>query len=427
MKRMSRSLLLLVVVVGLILPSQPVVAATPPGACAPDGLQSSGAVYRICMPTAAWNGDLVVYAHGYVAFNEPIAIPEDQLGVAGRPTIPELVNSLGFAFATTSYSTNGLAIRQGLADVVDLVDVFTAQHGAPGRVYLAGPSEGGIITALALEQHPEVFAGGLSACGPVGDFPAQINYWGDVRVLFDYFFAGVLPGSAIEIPQDLIDQWETVYEPIVENELRAHPRKRKELMTVADIPQSANSEDEIDALVNLVWYNVFATNDGLEKLGGQPYDNRARIYRGSEDDVRLNFSVPRYSADPIAREEMETHYQTHAGLVNPIVMLHTVDPIIPLWHELVYELEVEQTQAQRLHTHLPFLERYGHCNFTIAQLLFGFIVLLHEATRSVPAEAEAALATAEQRQEFEALMQDYFAPDQSGVRIFLPAVKHSAP
>ena len=48
-------------------------------ACLPDGVQSSGALYRVCMPDGSWNGKLVVYAHGYVAFNEPLKVPDDSL------------------------------------------------------------------------------------------------------------------------------------------------------------------------------------------------------------------------------------------------------------------------------------------------------------------------------------------------------------
>jgi len=143
-----------------------------------DGPQSSGATYRICMPGAdTWNSDLAIYAHGYVPFNEPVAIPEDQLVLPDTTSIPEVMNGLGFAFATTSYSTNGLAIREGVQDVRDLVDVFRALHGDPRRIYLGGASEGGLVTVLALERFPETFNDGLAACGPVGSFCQQVNNW----------------------------------------------------------------------------------------------------------------------------------------------------------------------------------------------------------------------------------------------------------
>src|SRR5206468_2035915 len=150
------------------------------GTCEPDRLQASGAVYRICMPQI-WNGDLVLFAHGYVGFNEPVAIPEDQLVLPDGTSVPETVNKLGYAFATTSYRTNGLVVLQGIDDLLDLVNVFNGSHGPARRVFLVGPSEGGIVTALAVERHPEIFAGGLAACGPIGNFRKQVTYNGDFR------------------------------------------------------------------------------------------------------------------------------------------------------------------------------------------------------------------------------------------------------
>jgi hypothetical protein len=82
-----------------------------------DGEQESGAIYRICMPTAPpWNGDLVIYAHGYVGPHKPVGIPEDQISLPGSDTtVDQIVHSLGFAFATTSYYTNGLAVLPALS------------------------------------------------------------------------------------------------------------------------------------------------------------------------------------------------------------------------------------------------------------------------------------------------------------------------
>jgi hypothetical protein len=58
----------------------PAAHAQGPFTCTDDQPQVSGALYRICMPASVpWNKDLVVFAHGYVAPNRPIEIPEDQL------------------------------------------------------------------------------------------------------------------------------------------------------------------------------------------------------------------------------------------------------------------------------------------------------------------------------------------------------------
>ena len=74
-----------------------------------------------------------------------------------------------------------------------------------------------MITAQSLENDPS-YSGGVAVCGPVGSFHKQVDYFGDVRVLFDYFFPGVLSsagGSAVDIPSMLISGWITIYEPAV--------------------------------------------------------------------------------------------------------------------------------------------------------------------------------------------------------------------
>jgi len=53
-----------------------------------------------------------------------------------------------------------------------------------------------------------------------------------------------------------------------------------------------------ETAVDLLWYSFFATNDANVKLGGNPFGNRFRFYRGSDNDFRLNWRVQRFRADP---------------------------------------------------------------------------------------------------------------------------------
>ena len=379
--------------------------------CDPDGQQASGAVYRICMPEQGWNGDLVVYAHGYVAFNEPIAIPEDQLTIPDGPSIPDMVTGLGYAFATTSYSVNGLAVKEGLADLQDLVAIFTATHGAPHRVYLVGPSEGGLITALGTERYFDTFDGGLAACGPVGDFRRQIDYWGDVRVLFDYFFPGVLPGSPVQIPAQLIDQWDSFYEGQAEAALRADPHAREQLLRTAKIPNDpSDPESGIQATLQLLWYNVFATNDGTAKLGGQPFDNSRRLYFGSDNDLRLNRSVARFQADPAALAEIQRFYQTSGDLTVPVVTLHTLgDEVVPYPHEPLYRAKILAHGDQAQHVNVPS-PRFGHCNFSAAEVLASFAILIYKVSGELPLGAESILPDPQLRQRYQDLLREAGLP-----------------
>jgi pimeloyl-ACP methyl ester carboxylesterase len=359
------------------------------------------------MPTVtAWNGDLVVFAHGYVAFNEPVAIPEDQLGLPGGVSLPELVNALGFAFATTSYRANGLVVREGLEDVRELVDLFRVEHSEVGRVYLVGASEGGLIAALAVERFPETFDGGIAACGPVGDFRRQLDHFGNFRVVFDYFFPGVLPGSAVSIPPEVIAGWETVYLPRILAAIRARPGALDELLRVTRAPfDSAVPATRELTVAGLLWYSVFATNDGIEKLGGQPFDNRHRFYFGSSNDFLLNLLVKRFTADAAALNEVEANYQTTGRLSAPLVTLHTTgDPIIPVGHETLYFLKTFFSGAvlQLLHTNLP-VARYGHCQFQAEEALAAFAWLVFQVQSRELSGAEAVLRDPAARDRFRAL------------------------
>jgi len=358
-------------------------AAAAPGtahaACGPDRIQSSGAVYRICMPPPdRYNGALVVWGVGFQDAGKPVEIPEDQLG---HGAVPAFYNALGFAFAVSSYSKTGLAIRQGVNDLLDLVDLFRAQEGTPQRVYMIGASEGGIITTLLVEQHPDVFDAGVAACGPIGDFPGQINYLGDARVTFEYFFPGLIPGPLFDPPLSLVQNWDGYYKDVVRPNLldKSNRDRLEQWVRVAQL--AVDPADYVDsaeeAAGDVLSYFVQNIQDAVATLGGFPYDNATRVYSGSDDDQSLNAAVPRVTADPRATAEMLAHYTTSGNLKVPLITLHTLlDPLIPYAHEDAY---LSKTAAYgvngRLHVNLP-VQRFGHCNFEFKETLIAMYLML---------------------------------------------------
>jgi len=404
---MSRVLRLTALLVLLLaaLPVLPATAQIAPPTCA-EGTQKSGAVYRICTPTAVpWNGDLVIYAHGYVPdLGQPVAVPDDQLYVNGT-YLPDLITNLGYAFAVTSYRANGLAVPEGVADVRDLVTVVQqALKPSPvTHVYLVGVSEGGLITTLAVEKFPDVFSGGLATCGPVGDLRAQIDYWGDFRVVFDYFFPGALPlwtPENVRIPEYVMSGWEAIW-PTIAFRLGQDPGATSQLLNVTQAPiDPANLASIPTTVLGVLWYNVFATNDGIAKLRGQPFDNNPRMYVGSADDALLNSTVQRFEADRRALNRIASHYQTSGVLQVPLVTLHTTgDPIVPYWHEALYEAKVTASGSTALHTNLP-IGRYGHCSFTVPEVLAAFQTLVLKVTGQGVAEVTPALPDVGAQTEF---------------------------
>ncbi len=342
-----------------------------------DGPQASGATYRICMP-ATWNGDLVVYAHAYVAPNRPVGIPEDQLALPGGGSIDTFITGQGYAFATTGYSSNGLAVIPAQADLVDLVSIFAARQGPADKVLLAGISEGGLIATLLAEQRPSVFDGVLALCGPYGNFERQVDYIGDFRVLFDYYFPALVPPSPVDVPDDLLATWETstystTIKPVIVDP--ANSAKVEELLKVAGVAYSTSDAASRESSVErMLWYNIYGTDDATAKLGGQPYNNKQplRTYSGSSDDTALNRDVARFEAAPAALAAIAAEYQTSGRITIPVVTLHTtLDPVVPIWHQQDYTAKV-----QAAGTGAPYeayqAQSYGHCTFSPFEVLNAF-------------------------------------------------------
>jgi pimeloyl-ACP methyl ester carboxylesterase len=344
----------------------------------------SGEIIQICMP-AFWNGELILYAHGYVTEFEPLRLPQEAAAY-----IP-LYTSMGFAFATTSFRQNGLAVQSGLADIVNLRSLFITRHGQPKEIYLTGGSQGGLITTLGLERYPELFSGGLSLCGPCGYFQGQINYYGNFRVLFDYYFPGVLPGNVIDFPDELIMNWNQVYVPKIIAAINQNPAATLKLLNTALAPYDPENPETIaQTVIAVLSYNVFNFRNAVRVLGGQPFDNRIQIYFGTgslREDLQLNRRIRRYSADKAALINIAKNYETSGNLNRPLITGHTTkDPIQLFWHLPLYQAKTILRGKSSLFTPLP-VQRYGHCTFTEAEIAAAFGLLLQKVKGQQPLAA----------------------------------------
>lgn len=381
----------------LLAGASPAAAAT----CEPDVEAASGGIVRVCMPTSmAWNEDVVIYAHGYVEANRPKGIPEEQLCLAGGTfCLPDITNALGFAFVTTSYRTNGLVL-DGVADVLEALELFKTVHGVPRHVYLVGASEGGLVTTLGVEQRPDVFSGGLAACGPIGDMDRQIAYYADFRVLFDYFFPGLMPGTVEGIPDEAIANWDALWNDTLKPAVFApeNASKLMQLLRTARTSYMPADPATIELAVHdALWYNIFATNNLIATLGGEPYDNTATKYMGSSDDTALNAAVQRVSGDADAFAAVDAHLQTSGQLTVPLVTLHTwMDQQVAFRQELLYSTKVKNAGATAQRILYP-VYRYGHCNFTPVQALLSFAIMVAKVMGTPPAGAEMLLPDAADR------------------------------
>jgi hypothetical protein len=140
---------------------------------------SGNAGYVIEVPPH-WNGELVMWAHGFRGNGAELTVDPPAYALRERFV------GQGYAWAASSYDRNGYDIASGVRSTRGLATEFGRRVDTPSRVYLAGVSMGGHVTARSLEEYPKFYAGALPMCGVLGD-----------HELFDYFLDYQLAAEAL--------------------------------------------------------------------------------------------------------------------------------------------------------------------------------------------------------------------------------------
>jgi pimeloyl-ACP methyl ester carboxylesterase len=392
MKRIYLAVILLFPLLTLILGTPvPAHSQWPPG-CQEGSLPShdpknpADQLIVICIPLN-WNGRLIIYAHGFVLPQLSLALPVDELTLNGT-FVPEELLLRGFAFVTSSFRKNGVAIEQGAKDLNKLLQHFKSMvpPGSLDKVYIVGASEGGLIALRLLERFPGKYDAGLALCAPLAGSPAQIRYIYDFRVVFDYFFPDVFTFGAVDVPEDAFLLWQTPdpndsdYVKLITDALTNNPPATDQLFSVTKAPvDPANPTSAITTALILLRNNIFGFNDLFATAGGIPFDNRSTTYTGSFNDLALNAGVERIKADGRARAYARRFYEPTGILRRPLVTLHnTLDPAVPFTNEEIYEDLVAQKNKSAFLTRME-VGGYGHCDFTAQEVFAAFTVMVQQA------------------------------------------------
>jgi hypothetical protein len=137
------------------------------------------AAYDIEVPPK-WNGELVMWAHGYRGNGTVLTVDPPTFGLRQK-----LLDE-GYAWAASSYYDNGYDVRAGVLGTSDLALLFRRLVRPPRRTMITGVSLGGHVVGRSIEQYPRLYAGALPMCGVLGD-----------NALFDFFLDYNLVGQDI--------------------------------------------------------------------------------------------------------------------------------------------------------------------------------------------------------------------------------------
>ena len=154
-----------------------------------------GADYMIGMPDQ-WNGGLILFAHGYEG-------ERDGKGSLGESRLSAYFKQGHFAWAASGFRSAGYRPDWFLADTIALRKRFIELYGQPRWIILYGESMGGHVTVAALEQHPELFQGGMTECGVV-DGVGHIDWTYAYTAAADYFSGVPLLDAKPEEFRDLV-------------------------------------------------------------------------------------------------------------------------------------------------------------------------------------------------------------------------------
>ncbi|GAA4260130.1 alpha/beta hydrolase [Dactylosporangium darangshiense] len=339
-----------------------------------------GAAYRLEKP-AAWNGELVLYAHGYRGTGTTVFVD--------NPSLRAHYLARGFAWAASSYQTNGYDVGQGVRDSYALIDTFRARTGTRARdVYMTGASMGGHVTAVAIEHYPRAFVGAMPICGVLGD-----------AELFDYFLdanltAAALTGVAVPFPADpaafpaqvaqelpalgvggaltpLGQRWSDVVEQRSGGTRPGFDNAFAFWNAIPSIPPLTT----VPFLFGL-YPGLTGGTAGIAE--GNVTSNRFTIYqqdanpRLSRDERQLNRDVLRVDATDRPSRDLTGIPRVAGRPPVPTLSMHTVgDLFVPISMEQVYAKRALLNGRSSLFVSRA-VRALGHCEFTLPELQRGF-------------------------------------------------------
>jgi pimeloyl-ACP methyl ester carboxylesterase len=325
-----------------------------------------GGLYRVEIPDA-WNGDLVLFAHG---FRSNGGANGSVLSVGNSPIREHLIGK-GFAWAASSYRCNGYVPGHGLDDTKALVDLFAGLNGGrrAARVYLTGTSMGGHVTLLGMHEYPESFAGGLAMC-PAG--PG----------LFDYFAA---VGGAAEVITGVRFEPGAVQDATagMAEMLGSPPDYTGEGRQLASVQIQISGGNRPFAMEGL--QSRFLSNiSGAALAGGTSPSNRAVDTYGFAYDIEpglgltaetLNARARRKAGDPAFRGPQGPYDELRpfdGEITRPLLSMHgTGDLFVPIF--LQRQLNDAVTAAGRGDLLVQRIYRIpGHCGFSQEEMTRAF-------------------------------------------------------
>jgi pimeloyl-ACP methyl ester carboxylesterase len=361
-----------------------------PGANAFFGHYDGGA-YHVEIPDN-WNGELVLWAHGYVA-NAGAQGSRLRVGFPGvgqgSPFREHLISG-GFAWAASSYRCNGYVPGHGLLDTIALTDVFKRVNGGKGpqRVYLTGASMGGHITLLGMQEFPTTFAGGLALCA---SGPGEMDFLTSVSAASE-LISGVAVAQATR-EQD-VERLTTIL-----GKPPDYTGKGRQLASVQVQISGGPRPFALDGLASRFIENASTVAGRGDDIWSRIASNTDVNYHIDEGlgltDAAINSSVRRKAGDAEVRSVRGPYEEAipfDGRIERPVLSLHgTGDLYVPISLEQSLRRAVDKAGQSSLLVQ-RIIRSPGHCNFSATEQADAFDALVDWARNGKQPQGDDVLA-----------------------------------
>jgi hypothetical protein len=397
-----------------------------------EDVDSEGAIYRYEVPVN-WNGDLVMYAHGFRG-----CVADEASGAlvpltVDSPPLRQYFLAQGYAWAASSYSKNCYDVRDGVDSTNRLARIFAEEVGQPERTLITGFSMGGHVTGAAIELFPNYrcpegavgsvcrrfvdvlselsggikYDGAAPMCGVMGD-DALFDYFADYQFGAEAIAAEVNPAIVSQFPPP--DDYATTTQALTvgtlfANEGAGFPAELsdqgellKDLLREISGGERPIFEEGFPAFQPLLlsFWGSDGTVDGV--VSGNLYDNRGRDFQLDAD--------PELSSEEIGLNERILRVQRTAGvnrrgrapmgripeitgrLTIPVVSTHTLgDLFVPFSMQQIYARDAARFGRSDLLVQRA-MRAVGHCEYSPEELAQTFDALVSWVEDGVKPEGD---------------------------------------
>ena len=296
------------------------------------GRDSAGARYLIAVPKA-WNGILVLHAHGGPLLGEPR--PERAAEDLQRWAI--MVKE-GYAWAGSVFRQGGVAVRSAAEDTERLRGIFLAHVARPRLTILHGNSWGASVAAKGAEMFTQgkPYDALLLTSGMLGGGTREYDFRLDLRVVYQVLCQN---HPRPDEPQYPLWLGLPVDSTLTRAQLAARaadclglgmpatqrtPEQARKLKTIVDVIRIP----ERSVQAHLAWATFHFRDIAQHRTGGgNAFGNVGVNYRGSGDDAAMNAAVARYAADARAVQVFGADTDLEGRIPVPVLSVHALhDP-----------------------------------------------------------------------------------------------------